>query len=490
MVSETKTSFRAERQALLVLFDSGCLDRDSNSGRLLEYLCQKRFDGTESDVKEANIAIDVFGRTTEFDRRKDSIVRVEASRLRKRLDEYYAHDGSAQPLRIVIPAGQYVPQFIDNAPPEPKPSRWPALKPQHRLWLLASMFALIAVWAGIYIVRSRNPKAGVPIRSGTTPPTTGIRILCGYESPSYTDRQGRIWLGDRYFSGGDAYRPEPRYIARTSEPTLLQTMRTGSHFSYNIPLKPGICELRLHFMEHAFGPSMNGGGGEISRLMTIKANGKLLMPEFDPYTDAGGDHIADVRVFKDIVPGADGFLHLAFDGIFDTAFVNAIEIDPGIQGKIRPIRIVARDTSYTDHSGQVWSADRFVMGGKLVLRTEYIKGSGDADLYLGERFGRFDYAIPVPPGKYAVTLRFSEQWFKDGGSGKRLFDVYANGVALLHDFDLYREAGGALRPFDRTFHGIEPNAQGKINLSFMPVVNYATINAIEVIDESNGEVTR
>jgi hypothetical protein len=38
---------------------------------------------------------------------------------------------------------------------------------------------------------------------------------------------------------------------------------------------------------------------------------------------------------------------------------------------------------------------------------------------------------------------------------------------------------------ERTFHGVTPNAQGKIVLSFVPVVNYASVNAIEVEDESN-----
>jgi hypothetical protein len=67
----------------------------------------------------------------------------------------------------------------------------------------------------------------------------------------------------------------------------------------------------------------------------------------------------------------------------------------------------------------------------------------------------------------------------------RIFDVYCNGIALLRHFDIFRAAGGAQRAIEKSFHGITPNAQGKIELSFVPVVNYACINAIEVVDDSS-----
>jgi len=65
-------------------------------------------------VKEYSIALEVFGRKDSFDQDNDSIVRVEANRLRKRLAEYYAGEGAGHALRIVIPVGQYVPIFEQN----------------------------------------------------------------------------------------------------------------------------------------------------------------------------------------------------------------------------------------------------------------------------------------------------------------------------------------------------------------------------------------
>jgi hypothetical protein len=88
-----------------------------------------------------------------------------------------------------------------------------------------------------------------------------------------------------------------------------------------------------------------------------------------------------------------------------------------------------------------------------------------------------------------VTLLFTEAWFGPGkpgagGEGSRMFDVYCNGSTLLRNFDIYRAAGGGQKAIYKSFHGISPDAQGKIELSFVPVVNYACVNGIEVVDDS------
>ena len=89
--------------------------------------------------------------------------------------------------------------------------------------------------------------------------------------------------------------------------------------------------------------------------------------------------------------------------------------------------------------------------------------------------------------RYTVTLRFCESWFgpgrpAGGGAGRRLFDISFNGCILLGNFDVFKEAG-SLRALDKTFKGMEPNAQGKLIFSFVPVRQYAMVNAIEVVDE-------
>ncbi|MGH9663388.1 MAG: malectin domain-containing carbohydrate-binding protein, partial [Bryobacteraceae bacterium] len=183
-------------------------------------------------------------------------------------------------------------------------------------------------------------------------------------------------------------------------------------------------------------------------------------------------------------------LHLRFEPVVNPAFLNGIEISPGIPGRLRPIRIVARDRAFTDSLGREWEPDRYARGGQLVVRNEPISDTPDQELYHGERFGNLTYSIPVAPsGRYGLTLYFSETWFGPGrpgggGVGSRVFDILCNGVALRRSFDLFKEAGGSNRAFTVTFHNLEPSPQGKLVISLVPRQNYAAINALEIVNES------
>jgi tetratricopeptide (TPR) repeat protein len=84
--------------------------------RLLRHLVQATLDGRADELKETVLGIEVFQRPADrFDPRRDSIVRVEARRLRLRLRQHYeAGPGSA--LTIVLPTGSYRPQFVVATP--------------------------------------------------------------------------------------------------------------------------------------------------------------------------------------------------------------------------------------------------------------------------------------------------------------------------------------------------------------------------------------
>lgn len=58
-----------------------------------------------------------------------------------------------------------------------------------------------------------------------------------------------------------------------------------------------------------------------------------------------------------------------------------------------------------------------------------------------------------------------------------------NGETLLDGFDTLKEAK-SLHEVTKTFHHLKPIAQGKLNLTFEPIVNNATISGVEVMDES------
>lgn len=299
-----------------------------------------------------------------------------------------------------------------------------------------------------------------------------------------------MWSADARFVGGTAVRSTAAHIWRTQDPAIYRTSRQGD-FSYDIPLTPGIYELHLHFAETFYGPEDVGGGGEGSRIMTVSANGKPLLDRFDVLADAGG-RTADVRVFTDITPNSDGVLQLRFSSVEGgRAMVSGIELVAGFQGRLRPIRIIARDAPYYSDDSRWWSADLYFRGGQLRTAAETAANADDPEFYSNERWGTFSYAIPVSAGKYRVTLYFIEHAPATNHgqpasvfapAGKRVFDVFCNRKLLLHDFNIEKEVGRN-HPLVKQFTGLQQNAQGKLLLEFVPTLGYATVSAIEVIAE-------
>src|SRR6202046_5567764 len=75
--------------------------------KLLRYLAERTLDHRGVPVKEYQIATEVLGRPAGFDPQNDSTVRVQAGRLRVKLAEYYAHEGSDDLILVELPKGSY-----------------------------------------------------------------------------------------------------------------------------------------------------------------------------------------------------------------------------------------------------------------------------------------------------------------------------------------------------------------------------------------------
>lgn len=90
----------------------------------LRHIVTETLAGRADALKEYGIAIDVLGRDSAFDPRSNAAVRVEASRLRAKLDAFYGRDTVPAPVQISLPPGGYVPRFtprsISGSTPEPK----------------------------------------------------------------------------------------------------------------------------------------------------------------------------------------------------------------------------------------------------------------------------------------------------------------------------------------------------------------------------------
>src|SRR4051794_26948254 len=85
--------------------------------QFLEYVCVKVLAGEGAALKERTVAVEVFGRPPHTDLGEDTIVRVGAREVRKRLAQYYATpEGALSEVRIDLPSGSYVPEFRYVAP--------------------------------------------------------------------------------------------------------------------------------------------------------------------------------------------------------------------------------------------------------------------------------------------------------------------------------------------------------------------------------------
>ena len=133
--------------------------------RMLRFLVEETVAGRAERLKEYVVGVEVFGRPGSFDPRIDSIVRVEARRLRFALDSYYGGEGRNDPITIDLPKGSYVPHFLPRSDVAENPA---ALPPRAgRKGILAGVIGalmLVAAAASWYAL-NKPPRARLPRNS-------------------------------------------------------------------------------------------------------------------------------------------------------------------------------------------------------------------------------------------------------------------------------------------------------------------------------------
>jgi hypothetical protein len=131
------------------------------------------------------------------------------------------------------------------------------------------------------------------------------------------------------------------------------------------------------------------------------------------------------------------------------------------------------DIPYLTYQSNGWGNN--TMG--IVLN---IKNTTEQQLYNVERFGTFSYAIPLIPGIYNLRLHFAELFWSN--PGQRVFNVDAEGIRILNNFDIIVAAGGKYTAVQRN---VLVNVQdGTLNLSFISAVDKAKLTAIEILPEN------
>jgi TolB-like protein len=145
----------AIRAQLAEILQSPHFDSTSRSRRFLTYVVEETLAGRAERIKAFSIATDVFGRDASFDAHSDPIVRLEAARLRRALEQYYLVAGQGDPLVITIPKGAYVPSFRLRRVPSAELDGTPAARRSIILGAIAVIASAVIV-AGVGIGTQRR----------------------------------------------------------------------------------------------------------------------------------------------------------------------------------------------------------------------------------------------------------------------------------------------------------------------------------------------
>jgi len=189
---------RSERlQQLERIVSSNHFRNSKRYPSFLRHVVEHTVDEDSEVLKERNLGVEIFGRTSDYDTNADPIVRVTAGEVRKRLAQYYQTPGHENELRIDLPLGSYVPHFypashapvtseqpvlidhpaVEEPLPEldtvpvghaqlvPRPGRWQRIKGRPILTGLFSLFILaIVIMASLVLaafMRERSLEAGI-----------------------------------------------------------------------------------------------------------------------------------------------------------------------------------------------------------------------------------------------------------------------------------------------------------------------------------------
>lgn len=239
------------RQELNRVLASHEFHSSKRSQDFIRYVVEHTLTGRADTLKERTIGIDVFGRSTSYEPSDDATVRVKAGEVRKRLGLYYAGQGAADPVRIELPAGTYIPEFrwtnaAGEAAVPDTPASLEAPGKSHgggrSKWIpIAAGVALLAI-AGTawWVARGRTSATALdqfwsPVLQGTAPV-----FLCAAYVPVYglnrdagdaTRPEDFVLLTDQFVGGGDLL-ATARLTAMLTRLQHPYTLKIGNDVSF------------------------------------------------------------------------------------------------------------------------------------------------------------------------------------------------------------------------------------------------------------------
>ena len=160
------------------LVNSHTLHGSESLCKLLRYLADQAVKHPGSALKEYQIATEVFGRPSDFDPHLDSLVRVQAGRLRAKLADYYASEGGEDPIVVELPKGTYTLAFHQATHAEKAPLREVSeaelgsrvSQSRRNSFVIAALSVLLVVALGVIVaLYSRERSTGSPAAEQPVP---------------------------------------------------------------------------------------------------------------------------------------------------------------------------------------------------------------------------------------------------------------------------------------------------------------------------------
>lgn len=195
--------------------------RSERLSRFLRFAVGTALDGNPEVLKETVLAIEVFDRDSSYDPRIDSVVRVQAGRLRARIEDYYKGPGAGDPISITFIKGGYVPRFetrssaqtapvpdaVTQGPKSPGAGTLPS--PTWKRLVYALLWTLSVVLLNAILAGRLRPAElqHPPLISHDAIPQ-GMQLL--RNALSRRPMRGSGYRGPREFAGGDRDAPDTR----------------------------------------------------------------------------------------------------------------------------------------------------------------------------------------------------------------------------------------------------------------------------------------
>jgi hypothetical protein len=169
------------RQLVQQVASSPYFAKSARLREMLLYVCDRVLDHEVQEIHEQEVGRRVFGRPPDYDTAADNTVRVHASMLRKRVEQYFANEGLDEPIVIEIPRGNYAPVFRPRntklaAPEQPDPDR--PILPQAAepgsptsdwaRWIPTVLAAVVTVFALVLFIAGRRQSSPAPFASAPT----------------------------------------------------------------------------------------------------------------------------------------------------------------------------------------------------------------------------------------------------------------------------------------------------------------------------------